>query len=246
MKSHYHTFNSMKKRKYFIENYLWFLPFCSFFSGYFLLYYYLQAPTLLVPSLIGKNIHEAILLLSQLKLNARILDQKEEPALPEGTILRQLPTAGQKVKVSQPVFLVTTKKQPAVETPIMINKSIDTIKKELTNSDIRFKAHYLPHSYPKNHCFSQFPAFGQPLDSNHLLIYLAAEKNKPIIMPDFTQHSLEDVTEFLASCNIQPYIIRNTHRENHQTNKIIKQQPLAGSLILLREDKPLVVQLQVE
>ncbi|MGB8367568.1 MAG: PASTA domain-containing protein [Candidatus Babeliales bacterium] len=234
----------MKKIKHLLQNYLWLFPFCSFLIGYFLLYHYMKIPTLLAPSLIGKNIHEATILLSQHKLNARIIDQKEEPALPEGTILRQVPATGQKIKPSQSIFLVTTKKQPTSTTPSMINKSLNTIKKELANSDIRFKIYYLPSNYPQHHCFSQFPAPGEPLVHNLLLLYLSTEDNKPIIWPNFTQHPIEEVIEFLAFYYIQPQVIWNTQK--HSINKVIEQQPLAGSLILLQKNNPLFVQLRVE
>ena len=237
----------MKKTEHFIKNYLWLLPFCSFLGGYLLLYYYMQIPSLIVPSLVGKNIHEAVILLSQHKLNPRILAQKEESALPEGTILRQVPTAGQKVKSQQPIFLVTAKKQPTIAAPNVINKSIDIITKELANTGIRFKIYYLPNNYPQNHCFSQFPVPEQPLDNNYLLLYLSTGNNRPIIWPDFALQPLEEVIEFLTSYHIQPHIIRNTtQKDNATTSKIIEQQPLAGSLILLQETNPLFVQLRVE
>ncbi len=237
----------MKKTEHFIKNYLWLLPFCSFLGGYLFLYYYMQIPSLIVPSLVGKNIHEAVILLSQHKLNPRILAQKEEPALPEGTILRQVPTAGQKVKSQQPIFLVTAKKQPTIATPNVINKSIDTITKELANTGIRFKIYYLPNNYPENHCFSQFPVPDQSLENNHLLLYLSTGNNRPIIWPDFALRSVEEVIEFLASYHIKPHIIRNTtQKDDPPSSKIIEQQPLAGSLILLQETNPLFVQLRIE
>jgi len=237
-----------KKTEHFIKNYLWLLPFFSFLCGYFLLSYYTHVQSLTVPSLVGKNIHEAITLLSQLKLNPRLLAQKEEPALPEGTILRQVPTSGQKIKPHQPIFLVTTKKQPPIATPNVFNKSIDTIAKELANTEIRFKIYYVPNNFPQQHCFSQSQPPGDPLENNHLLIlYLSAGNNKAIIWPDFTQRPLEEAIEFLASYHIKPHIIANAaHKNSQPTDKIIEQQPLAGSLIILQKTNPLFVQFRTQ
>jgi len=235
----------MKRIAYCTQSYLWLLPFFSFLGGYFLLYYYLRTPSFTVPSLIGKNIHDAIIILSQYKLSPRILAQKEEPALPEGTILRQVPTAGQTIKPQQPIFLVTAKKQPMISAPQVINKSIEDITRELATNNIRFKTYYLPTNYPEKHCFSQFPIAGQPLENNYLLVYLSTGNNRPIIWPDFTQRSVEEVIEFLADYQIKPQIVKNTIEENKIPEKIIEQQPLAGSLLFLEKTKPLFVQLRI-
>ncbi len=238
----------MKKTEYFMKNYLWLLPFCSFLCGYFLLYYYTHVQSLTVPSLVGKNIHETFTLLSQHKLNPRLLAQKEEPALPEGTILRQVPAPGQKIKPHQPIFLVITKKQPPIATPNMLNKPIDTITKELVHAGIRFKIYYMPNNFPQHLCFSQSPVPGDPLKNNHpLILYLSAGNNRPIIWPDFTQQPLEEAIEFLDFYHIEPHIIANpAHKNNQPANKIIEQQPLAGSLIILEKTNPLFVQFRTE
>jgi len=238
----------MKKTEYFIRNYRWLLPFCSFLCGYFLLYHYTHVQSLTVPSLVGKNIRETFTLLSQHKLNPRLLAQKEEPALPEGTILRQVPAPGQKIKPHQPIFLVTTKKQPPIATPNMFNKSINAITKELANTAIRFKIYYVPNNFPQHHCFSQSPIPEDTLENNHRLIfYLSAGNNRPIIWPDFTQQPLEQVIEFLASYHIKPHIITNPlHKNSQPAGKIVEQQPLAGSLIMLQKANPLFVQFRTE
>jgi len=50
------------------------------------------------PALVGKQLQNAVALLSQKNLNVRFITQKEDPDLPHGTILSQTPAAGRNVK----------------------------------------------------------------------------------------------------------------------------------------------------
>src|SRR3990170_445622 len=85
-------------KKMNIKNYLWILPFLFFIGGYTLSRLFFHTDAIEAPSLIGKSLHEACTITSDLNLNTKIIEHKDNPDLPEGTVLLQIPAAGQSVK----------------------------------------------------------------------------------------------------------------------------------------------------
>ena len=94
----------------FLKNYLWIVPFLSFILGYVVIQQIFYIPEITTPHLVGKQVHEILPLITQYNLNLRLIDHKEETALPEGIILNQTPAAGTLIKQNQPLFIVITKK----------------------------------------------------------------------------------------------------------------------------------------
>jgi len=230
--------------------YYWFsLPFCFFLAGYFFPTYYFHTNKIETPNLVGKQIHEAIVITSHHNLNPRIIEQNEEPVLPEGTILHQTPHPGEKIKPHQTLFLVTAKKPAIRITPYFLKKPIDTITKELANSDVRIKIYHIPHVFPKGHCFAQFPKPQKPLEDNTIILYVAAHRKKIIIWPDFTNKTIEEVSTFLHDYDITPHVVHNSMPSDlHSCSfyRIIEQRPLAGFLFSLDNTSSLHVQLRVQ
>ena len=232
-----------------VKNYLWVLPFGSFLGGYLLMQHLMHIDTIKTPALVGKTIEQALGIISEHNLNVRLLAQKEEPDLPIGTILNQTPSAGQKIKPHQSIFLVVSTHPPVNSAPDVINISIDDITNLLADTNIRIRIYHLPSSYPCNHCFAQSPAPHEPLEHSQLLLYISAGNAKPIIWPNFTDKKVNTVTEFLDAHHIQSQIVHTTpHKQPHTctTCQITEQRPLAGTLITLDDTKPLSVQLRVQ
>ena len=64
-----------------LKKYLWILPFLSFLLGYQFLSTLTTVHELKVPPLVGLSVTEAVKVLSDNNLNARIMAEKEEPDL---------------------------------------------------------------------------------------------------------------------------------------------------------------------
>jgi beta-lactam-binding protein with PASTA domain len=223
-----------------------------------------HTPETITPHLIGKQVHEILPLITQHKLNIRLIDQKEEADIPEGVILNQTPIAGTAIKAHQPLFLVTTKKPLALRAPQCIGMDINAITTQLQSAGIHPRVYHVSHPYPENICFAQSPQSQEPLEKNRLVVYVSSGNNKPIIWPNFTGMPLHDVIEFLNNYNIEPHIINHKpqaqsaiallhssklYTKNEATAdeyRIVDQRPFAGTLLTLDENKPLSVQLRVQ
>jgi beta-lactam-binding protein with PASTA domain len=230
-----------------IKNYLWIIPFLSFALGYIIMQRMFRTPDSITPHLVGKHVHEILPLITQHKLNIRLMDQKEEADIPEGIILNQTPQAGTLIRPNQQLFIVTTKKPTVAKAPHCVGVTIDQLTQQLSTTNISPRIYYLPHPYPEKMCFAQSPQAQEFLEKNRLILYISSGNNKPIIWPDFTDLPLNDVIEFLNNYSIQPQIINDAPYKEHinAEYRIKDQRPFAGTLLTLDEKKPLSVQLRI-
>jgi len=230
-----------------IKNFLWMVPFISFALGYVTIQRIMRIPETITPHLVGKHVHTILPIITQHNLNIRLMDQKEEPDLPEGIILNQTPAAGTSIKQNQPLFIVTTKKPIALRAPQCVGIPCDELDNQLRAHNIHARIYCLPHPYPEKMCFAQSPHHNDPLEKNKLTLYISSGNNKPIIWPNFTHQSLHEVIDFLDIYHIKPQIINDFDYLCYTNNQliVIDQRPFAGTLLTLDEQKPLSVQLRV-
>ena len=224
---------------------LWLLPFICFSGGYFATRSLFHRPQMETPSLVGKNLFEAFTLLSNNNLSPRLLDQKVDPDLPEGTVINQNPAAGQPIKQRQTVFLVLSKKPPVTLSPSLVGKSLSEIEKMSSASCYKIKTYPVPSCYPTNQCISQYPNPNEPVKNNTVIAYIAHSTHKPIIWPDFIGRPIAEVVNFLKSHAIEPHLIYDAQPNNSDTQQVIDQRPYAGSLVSLSPDQLPYVQLNV-
>ncbi len=228
------------------KNILWLAPFICFLSGYFIVRSLFHINTIPTPSAVGRSLQDAFTILSNHNLNIRLLTQKENSDLPNGTIISQVPSPGQMVKPRQTIFLALSKQPPIATTPYLVGKSYNSIAQELNAAKIRFKLYSIESPYPINTCIAQSPSPAKPLTNTILTIYLSKEYCKPVIWPNFVGRPVDDVLEFLDQYSITPHIIEKHHKHKSPTPSITDQRPLAGSLIILDQKQPPIVQLHVQ
>ncbi len=203
-------------------------------------------PSVETPSLIGKNINYAAKMLSQYNLNLRIIAEKEDADLPEGTIISQTPAKQQKVKPQQSVFCVVSYRTQTVHAPCLVNNQVKQVDELLKKEKIRNKSYCLTSKYPEGTCIAQIPSAQEPLQYQSMITYLSAGNKKTALFPSFKGESVDEVVEFLDKHSIKPSVLHTKQVDTHHncTNCIvIDQKPLAGSLVDL--SKPLPVHLQV-
>ncbi len=235
--------------KHFIKHILWLLPFISFLAGYQVVAYLYAVESLETPTVIGKTLPDALSILTTHNLNPRLQATKEVPDLPAGTILSQLPSPQTKIKPNQNIYLVISHKTQLYSAPSLINKHITDVTSLLKAAGIKHKIYYLPSNHPKNNCFSQYPCTGEQLKDTTMIIYVSTGNNKPVLMPTFKGKSVPAVLESIATHPITPSIVHTAEQAaGHVCNEqciVVDQRPLAGSTIMLEDNKPLHVQLQV-
>lgn len=233
-----------------ITQFLWIVPFLSFLLGYFLLAQVYPIETVRVPSLVGMTLEKVFPLLSNQNINIRLLAMKQDPELPDGTIVSQNPTAQTPIKPHQAIYVVVSQKPPKMRTPALINKSLSAVEQLLKPHGIRNKMYELPSSSAlAGHCIGQFPAPNVPLDEKKVITYCAAEKNTLVLLPKFKQKPVTAVTEFLDGHTIKYTLSPSASSKNHaccEACVVTDQRPLAYSIISVgKQANPVQVHLQV-
>jgi len=234
-----------------IQSYLWIIPFISFLFGYLLLGTLFQPKEFETPAIVGKQLLSAVSILSDHKLNIRFLAQKQDPDLPQGTILSQKPLPRRKIKTNQAVYVVISKKPPKTPCPTLLNKPLESIVKELEKKNIRNKSYFLPSKHPKNSCLAQYPCPLTPLKGKNIITYVSDGNKKPVILPDFKNKKIIEVVEFLRK--YEPQIkIEIIHSPSCKFDHICDencivsdQRPLAGSIVKLDDKNPISVHLKI-
>jgi beta-lactam-binding protein with PASTA domain len=226
-----------------LKHTLWALPLFCFFGSYFTLYYLFSPSVISTPSLIGKQLSEALQVLSENNINMRILSQKEDNDIPAGTIVSQIPSAQSSIRPHQSLFVVITKQAEPKKAPHCINKKIAECLELAQKEHIHVKTYMVPHLLD-DICIGQLPAPNQPLIDNKITLYLSKNPEKQSLIPSFKNRCVEDVSQFLTEHNIKYALIHAKHIDTQHSCKnciITQQKPLAGSLIDLK--KPLTIQL---
>ena len=230
-----------------IKPYLWILPFFCFFIGYFGISFLCRNDEINAPNIIGKHIHKAASILASSNLSIRIIKDKEDPSLDQGTILNQEPKPGRKIRPNQTVFVIVSKTPDPIQAPNLIGKSKDDTDKKLKKDNIRSKTYWVESEQENGKCITQIPAPTEPLPDRKIILYRSSGNNKHIIFPDLRGKLAKDVLEFLHDNNIETKIVHSEHVDDDHTctDCIVEhQKPLPGSLIKTKNG--IIVQIQVD
>ena len=228
--------------------FLWLTPFASFILGYLFIALIQTKPVLKTPALVGQTIDKALIELSSKNLNVRIIGHKDDPQLPEGTILSQTPAADTPIKENQAIYVMIAQKPAPLQMPNLAHMHADEAVKLLENLSAHPHSSALANDAPQNSVIAQSPQAGNTTADTPIIIYTAQPAAKPVIMPNLKSKLIDEVVSFLNLHGINPKILHTTQTDfGHQCHNciVIDQRPLAGSLITLSPDKPIQVQLQV-
>jgi len=228
---------------------LWVLPFASFALGYFFLTFFCTQRIILMPSLIGKTVHDVVLILSENQLNMRIINQKSSSEVLPGTILSQSPAPYEKIKAHQSVFVVLSKYPPVAMVPDLRTQLLDAANNMATSLGVRTICYRLSSLYPTNQCIGQMPSAHEQMDGNTIMLYVSDGISRPIIWPDFKNKLIGDVLEFFRSHEIESEVLHSNYIDNAHSCQnciIVDQRPLAGSLIKNDSNKKIRAQFLVK
>jgi len=213
---------------------LWILPFLSFIAGYQLVRALTHTEKVRVPSVVGLHMNEAIKLLSADLLNVRILAEKEDPDLHEGTILSQTPEAGLPVKTHQSIFLVITKRPPKARAPQLRGLTCEQAQAKAVQAGIILSTVFFENPYPQDRVIAQSVIPEREVPHKSMMIYCSAGTTPLRIFPDLRGRTVEETVAFFNKYS------GTVHIQGNRAEPIKEQQPRAGSLIDIR--KPLVVE----
>ncbi len=213
---------------------LWLIPFLGFVIGYVIAGYFVQKKDVPTPNVIGKSLAQSIQILSQERLGVRLLTQREEPTLPESTVLDQLPRPGQNMRPNQTVFVTISTKQPPLETPDWWGKRIKDITPILEKRGLQHNIVQLQSNYPQGMCIAQVPTAGQPLVVKTVTLFISLGTPALAVMPSFQGLKVQDFEKLLEQKDIRvEYVHERSVNDQHRCDECVVtgQQPVAGAMI---------------
>lgn len=226
------------------KNLLWLVPFFCFFIGYYILRSFLHKKEFTIPNLTGKTLQNGIITLSSCGLNLRLAREKEDTDLPEGTILEQIPSSVEPIRLNQTIFVTISKKPKPELTPDFLGMTYKDILIKSRKLNIQPIITWLQSNCPKESCISQFPWPGQSMQQKDLVIYLSLGGCNMFIVPNLKGQMLSKVEEALNKYNISLDIVGKDNLRLETNRTIVDQKPMFGSIIDL--NKKLHMQLLVK
>jgi eukaryotic-like serine/threonine-protein kinase len=228
------------------KNLFWILPFCFFISGYLFIYFFSSKNEVIVPNIIGKNLHTSIKLLAEDGLSLRLLREQEDLDLPEGVILDQIPKLGQKIKTNQNILVTVSKKPAPLLAPDFLGQDQDSVLKKSSKLGVQTKMFWVKSVYPVNTCVAQHPSVGEKVEERKMIAYFSSGGQTLYVVPNFKDYKIEQLKELSKKDDINVEIF---HLKNVEPNhvcvdcKVLDQKPIPGSIVDLK--KKLFIQLQV-
>ena len=234
----------MKKISLFI---LAVVPFIIFMIGYTAAYFFLQKSYVTVPSLLGKSVRDGATMLAQRGLFLSVLKEEENALVKDGTILHQVPLAGQQSKFQKPVYVTISKNTPLKRAPAFFGLGAENIEQLAKKTKLKATIVKLNVNYSRDLCFAQSPQPGEPSVDGSVIVYVAQGNDKWHMVPDIRGLWYEQTVAQLAKIGIT-HDVFNVRDEAELSlpdgHKIIDQRPRAGIFVIA--DQPLHLQMQVE
>lgn len=219
------------------------LPFIFFVVGFYGTALFVRRETFLVPSVVGLSVSEAVSALSSPtgQLVPRILQEREDSILAPGTVISQLPQAGQRVKSQQCVYLTVSKARQKETAPEFVGKSLAEVKAEADQRGIRLKTYQLPDNGPTSTIVAQVPASGIPLDRDEMAVYVATGMITPLrVVPDLTAQPAAEVKQ---ACERARITLEGADEVVDGDGRVIvAQRPLPGSIVDVTNGFKILVQ----
>lgn len=228
------------------NDFFWIVPFLFCILGYYIMSQIISVAQVQTPAVVGMPLQQALKELSAARLHATILSEKDDAAVPSGTVLDQNPRPSQIIKVSQPVYLVVTKKPTLLRVPLFVDLTQKEAEELAVEHELKIRIHKFESGYPLGRCFAQSPQTGDELLEPVAHLYVSSGTTTNRIFPDCRTHSVASVTEFLKNYGMKPQIIHTTSvADGHVCSDCLvkEQRPLPGTIIDLK--KPILVQLLV-
>jgi serine/threonine-protein kinase len=226
-----------------VRNFLWALPFLCFCTGYFGSSYFIRFSSVVVPVLINSSLEKGLAQVSEIRCGLSIIKEVEEEKQKPGTIIQQNPVAGSKIKPHQLIYVIITKSPQLEKVPHLQSMKISQLQEFCGQHHLRLKPYYLESRYPRESCIAHDPRENEYFTQQNVVAYFSAGQTSIRILPSLVGKNYKEVKIFLERYGIAVQLF-NTEQENHETDSVYDQKPLAGSLIDIK--KPLTIYIKTK
>lgn len=214
------------------------LVFISFFVGIYIIGFILDQwviPSIVhnrkivtIPKVEGRKLEQAESLLSQMNLSYEISSKQFSDIIPEGSVIKQLPAAGAKVKSGRPVYITLSKGKEKVVVPALKNKTlrearIELMKRGLVLGNVEYEYN---EETPKDSVFSQSIIIGEKVEfGDTVSVKVSLGSESMIEMPFLIGMNIEEVKKLLFINGLTLGSVIYEENETFLSNTVIEQKP---------------------
>lgn len=199
-----------------------------------------------VPLIIGKSPSTALEELSKVNLAMQVVGKEFDPTVPAGSILRQKPQAGIKVREGRIIKVVISLGGEAVFVPNVVgiplrNAELYIRQRQLLLGEVTER---YSNRFPKGVVISQEPAPDMQVEKNSYVNLLVSAGSPPqgvLLMPDFRQKNISEFYKWLEENKGVRYRIERDKTSIFPKDTIIDQSPDVDSVVSPNENIVIVV-----
>jgi eukaryotic-like serine/threonine-protein kinase len=211
-------------------------------SGYIAMNLTLEQDRIDVPVVIGLDLKEASRQIREVGLKPRMAGEEYHVAFPKGTVVRQSPSGGSRIRKNQEVRLTISKGSDETLAPDLVGRSLSRAQRLLAEEGLLLGSTAKVHtSLPADEVVAQDPPAGFPVRRGsvvNLLISLG-EEERFFVMPNLVGQREEEAIAILREMGLEPQVTYES--SDGLPRRVILQEPSFGTRIKEKEQVTLVV-----
>jgi eukaryotic-like serine/threonine-protein kinase len=188
-----------------------------------------------VPKVIGKQVDDAVRILSESGYEPIRYETQFSDKAKEGTIMRQTPEGGDETKPGRKVYLIISGGKEMVIVPNFTGLNLKDARISLVRANLELGKTELvfTDSAPSGIVFRQFPRAGEKISaSRQVTLYVSqGPKTGLIVTPSLMGLTLEEAIRQITRIGLQPGQVTMEDREMGVPGTIFEQYPPPGDLI---------------
>ncbi|MFQ5946305.1 MAG: PASTA domain-containing protein [Anaerolineae bacterium] len=214
----------------------------SVVSGYIAMNLTLERDRIDVPVVIGLDLKEASRQVREVGLKPRMAGEEYHVAFPKGTVIRQSPSGGSRVRKNKEVRLTISRGSDETLAPDLVGRPLARAQRVLAEEGLLLGSTAKVHmSLPAGEVVAQNPPAGFPVrrgSAVSLLISLG-EEERFYVMPNLVGQREEEAIAILKEMGLEPRVTYES--SGGLPRRVILQEPSFGTRIKEKEQVTLVV-----
>jgi serine/threonine-protein kinase len=214
----------------------------SVISGYIGMNLTLEGDRIDVPVVIGLDLKEASRQIREVGLKPRMAGEEYHVAFPKGTVVRQSPSGGSRVRKNKEVRLMISKGSDETLAPDLVGRPLARAQRLLAEEGLLLGSTAKVHTtLPAGEVVAQNPPAGFPVrrgSAVSLLISLG-EEERFFVMPNLVGQREEEAIAILKEMGLEPRVTYET--SGGLPRRVVLQDPSFGTRIKEKEQVTLVV-----
>lgn len=222
-----------------------FLPFLTFLVTYFIVGFFVQSTSQPTPLVLGKNLQQAVSILSEKHLSLRLIREKIDATVQPGTIIDQIPKPGANIRPNQHVFVtIAAKPQPKLM-PKIRGLRLDEAVNTCESVGISAVTVTVVSPLPEGLCVGQNPAPGNPIERSAATLFISGGQNKLAVMPDLIGLSYPELEKRMKGVDVRlAFSLPEDLTEPNSELFVSDQQPEAGAIVMARGGQTIQIELR--